>query len=153
MSHEPGAIAPAAGVAGGHIACVRRIQLITRGIPEHVRRFVFEHIHSVAQLEVLLHLRSDGRERDAAAIAREHRMPDELIAAHLADLEQRALLRSRPGPHRVYRYDPQTSELADAVAGLAEAYAAQRARVVDMIFSKPQDVLLDFADAFRLRRK
>jgi hypothetical protein len=127
--------------------------LITRGVPENVRRFVFEHIHSVAQLEVLLHLRRDRGERSAHPIGRELRLPDELVAAHLEDLEQRGLLRSRPATERLYRYDPSTGALADAVDGLATAYEVQRARVVDMIFSKPQEALMEFADAFRLRRK
>jgi hypothetical protein len=127
--------------------------LINRGIPEHVRRFVFEHIHSVAQLEILLHLRHQGTERASAAIARELRLPEELVAAHLEDLEQRALLRSRPGESRVYWFDPGSATLSDAVEGLASAFEKQRARVVDMIFSKPPEGLLDFAEAFRIRRK
>lgn len=40
-----------------------------------------------------------------------------------------------------------------AVDRLAEAYASSRARVIDLIFSKPADKLRHFSDAFKLRKE
>ena len=119
-------------------------------IAAHVRAFIAERVDSVAQLEVLLllHARPD-RGWTARDVAAELRIDPNWAERQLAELPRRALAAASG---ESYRYAPATAELADAVAGLAKAYAERRVTVINLIFSRPADTLRSFADAFRLRK-
>lgn len=122
----------------------------TNAIPAHVHRFILDHIVSVEQLEILLLLRG-RRDRDwnAEEVARELRTAALSAANRLADLERRGLL-TREGER--YRFDPAAPALEEAVEGLSHVYPERRVTVIDLIFSKPNDVIRTFADAFKLRK-
>jgi hypothetical protein len=51
-----------------------------------------------------------------------------------------------------FRFDPRTTELAQAIEELARAYADRRVTVIGLIFAKPLDKIRSFADAFRIRK-
>ena len=122
-------------------------------LPEEVRRFIFQHINSVEQLEILLLLRQQpGRAWSADAVARELRIASESAGERLEDMASaRLLLRQGVRPEE-YRYAPETMKLDDAVRGLATGYATRRVTVINLIYSKPIDRIRTFADAFRLRK-
>lgn len=123
-------------------------------ISEEVKQFIAERIDSVELLEVLLFLRAKpDREWGAEEISKELRSSTVSIAKRLADLHTRELLFLKETSPPLYRYNPRTNKLMVAVNALARAYEMSRARVIDLIFSKPADKLRHFSDAFRLRKE
>lgn len=123
-------------------------------IPEEIRKFIIERIDSVELLEVLLLLRAKpDREWSAQDVSDELRSSPVSIAKRLADLHTHELLFLKEGPPPRYRYNPRTHNLIVTVNQLARAYEISRARVIDLIFSKPTDKLRHFSDAFKLRKE
>ncbi|UJR81700.1 ArsR family transcriptional regulator [Sandaracinus amylolyticus] len=121
------------------------------GIPDDVFRFLVEHIVSVEQLEILLLLRAQaGRDWNAEEVAKELRVAAISAGNRLTDLAARGLL-SEVSPGR-FRYAPGDPAMQAAVEGLAKVYPERRVSVIEIIFSKPNDVIRTFADAFKLRR-
>lgn len=122
-------------------------------ISEEVRRFISEYIDSVELLEVLLLLRRDPkREWSADAVSREIRSNPTSVMTRLNNLHSRGLLLMSETPTPLYRYQPKTDELDLAIKGLAQAYTERQARVIDLIFSKPIDMLRHFSDAFKFKK-
>ena len=120
-------------------------------IPANVRRFLHDQIESVVQVEVLLLLYAEpARAFCGADVVAALRVEPAWAAAQLSDLCGRGIL-AEAGPGS-YRFAPRTAEVADAVAGLARAYADRRVTVIGLIYAKPSEPLRSFADAFRLRK-
>ena len=118
-------------------------------IPSDAQELIARHIHSVAQLEVLLSLRqTGGGAATAESVGREQKVGSDMAADLLADLEGRGFLeRNDTG----YVYKPRPA-LARQVDSLASAYSTYRVTVINLIFSKPSEGVQSFADAFRVRR-
>jgi hypothetical protein len=124
-------------------------------LPPEVKRFINKHLHGFSQLELLLHLHDNPSEPVTPAMAaRELRLGEEQAADLLHDLRTRGLLATgdSEGRRESYRYEPSTRELAHQVDALAEIYPTYRHRVVQLIFSKPTESVMNFAEAFRLRK-
>lgn len=121
-----------------------------RDIPEVVRRLILEFIGSVPELEAVLLLRSE-RDRNwtpEEAGARLYVSPT--MAAHvLAQLEANGFLASAEGR---YHYAPRNPDLDAAVSELASAYATNLIAVTHLIHNRPNTSVLQFAEAFRLRK-
>lgn len=125
----------------------------TSGIPKHVERFVTDYIDSVEQLEVLFLLqRTAPTQWDAEGVARELRIASESAGVRLETLRSQKLLESLGGSPPSFRYSPETVDLDRATRDLAETYSSRRVSVITLIFSKPDDAIRSFADAFRLRK-
>jgi hypothetical protein len=126
---------------------------MTDEIPADVSQFITDHLNSVAELEVLLLIRSDpGRGWTAADISKVLCTPVEMVIEQMAGLQSRGLILVVPGPEPQYQYQPRTPELDQVVASLSEIYKARRVTVITLIYSKPVDRVRTFADAFRLRK-
>lgn len=129
-------------------------------IPNEVQQFLYDHVTSAAQLEVLL-LLADSRQADwnAAEITATLRSQQELVAHALSDLQGTGLLGIATDPkHDLprYSYQPRDAGMARAVSTLADIYRERRHTVLDIIYSKPlqhrpASRLQAFSDAFRLR--
>jgi hypothetical protein len=121
-------------------------------VPPDVRRFIVEHIHSVAQLEVLLLLQRDPEVAwTAEEVGREMRYPAGWAATQLVDYCRERLVAEIPGEVSRYRYAP-SPRLAGAVEALADLYPRRRTTVTQLIFSRGEDDVRLFSDAFRIRR-
>jgi hypothetical protein len=117
------------------------------------RRFIADHIASVAQLEALLLLRTNPRQTwTSAELARELRVEPDWAAAQLADLCDRGLLELQAGEPASFSYKPRTRPLEEAVTAVAQAYLVHRIRVIELIYAKPPGGLRAFSDAFLLRK-
>jgi hypothetical protein len=125
----------------------------TGGIPKHVERFIVDYIDSVELLEVLLLLqRTAPAVWDSDTVARELRIAPESARMRLETLRSQRLLEPVDGAAPSFRYAPDSVDLDRGVRGLAETYAARRVSVITLIFSKPDDSIRSFADAFRIRK-
>jgi hypothetical protein len=122
-------------------------------IPLHVRQFLEERIHSVAQLELLLLLKKDaGRTWTAQQASQTLAVPIEVSATQLSELHVAGLLAVTAPPHPQFRYQPKSNELDELVGNLEKVYEERRVSVITLIYSKPVDKVRTFADAFRLRK-
>jgi hypothetical protein len=120
--------------------------------PAELRAFIAQHIESLAQLEALLRLRKDREQSwDAAALAREIYITEDMAAGIVADLERRGFVQRVPDPP-AYRYDPANAEFDRLLDQLATLYQQRRVAVITEIYSNPTKKVQTFADAFRLRR-
>jgi hypothetical protein len=118
---------------------------------EALKRFIADHIHSVAQLEILLLLQTNpGQAWSAADLARELRIETTGASQQLEALVRSGLARADLS-NNVYVYAPQSDELHQATVTLAQAYLTRRVTVIGLIFA-PNPSLRAFSDAFRLRK-
>jgi hypothetical protein len=123
-------------------------------LPQRVQNFLMTHIDSIEKLEVLLLLRNrTEREWTASAVALELRITEASAAARLEDLTSSRLLVDDSGTPPVYRYSPTLSEDVRSISELAAAYSERRVSVITFIFSKPQERVRGFADAFLLKKR
>ncbi|HVG59747.1 MAG TPA: hypothetical protein VNA24_14415 [Hyalangium sp.] len=112
------------------------------------------HIDSIEKLEVLLLLRNrTEREWTASEAALELRITEASAATRLVDLASSGLLVGNRAAPTGYRYSPAHSEDVRAISELATAYAERRVSVITFIFSKPQERVRGFADAFLIRKR
>ncbi len=123
-------------------------------VPAHVRRFIAEHIRSVAELELLLLLRlSPERGWIPADLGRELRVEPAWAESQVRRLTGRGLVEASDQPETTYRFRPRSPELAEAVATLAQAFLLHRVSVIELIYTGPSEGAQALADAFRLTRE
>lgn len=117
-----------------------------------LKQFISRHIHSVEQLEILLLLqRTPNRQWRAEEVSKELATSRYAAEGRLMDLAARGLISGRQHDDELlFLYEAGGSE-AETIVELARVYAERRTSVITMIFSKPQDSITSFADAFRLR--
>src|SRR3954470_22293133 len=107
------------------------------------------YIDSIEKLEVLLLLRNrTDRPWTASEVALELRITEASSAARLEDLASSGMLVSNGGTPAAYRFSPTHSDDVRAISELATAYAERRVSVITFIFSKPQERVPGFANAF-----
>jgi len=108
----------------------------------------------VLQLEILLLLQTNRAQSwSAAALARELRIEPSGAKQALAILASRGLIQRISEQSDDYHYAPRIPELDRLTTALAQAYLSRRVTIISLIFSQPPKNLLDFAEAFRLRKE
>lgn len=116
-------------------------------ITERVRHFIFDHINSVEQLEVLLLLRQHSNQPwDAKSISQELRSSPISVTSRLESLERIGLLKNEEGR---YIYQPANDNLKKVIDELNDVYKIKRQKIFELIFS-PMKKAKDFADAFKI---
>ncbi len=123
-------------------------------IPNEVREFIIDKIDSVAELEGLLLLsRNPETAWSVEALAqRLYTSPQqtEEVVSHLHSL---GFLGVKEGDTPAYNYQPLSPKLAELVDRIADAYSKYLIPVTNLIHSKPQSRVQQFADAFKLRKE
>jgi predicted ArsR family transcriptional regulator len=123
-------------------------------LPQRVQRFLMMHIDSIEKLEVLLLLRNRAeRQWTASEVALELRITEASAAVRLADLASSGLLVSNEEAPAAYRYSPAHSDDVRSISELATTYSERRVSVITFVFSKPQERVRGFAEAFLLRKR
>lgn len=123
---------------------------MSTSIPDDVRQFIFEHVDSVAQLEVLFFL----RDRDAQAftpeqISRELRTSTESVIRRIAYMQEIGLLAEDPVASGKFAYRPKSEELRTLIGRLFDCYKVRHHKVLELIFSTVKRAR-QFADAFNI---
>lgn len=120
-------------------------------ISPEVRRFVIEHIDSVAQLELLLMLHRDPRVAWTPEQAgREMRCPAPWAATQLERFRVSGWVSVSHGAdqHFCYRARGRIGRLIDELAAI---YARRKTSVTGLIYTRGSSDLSTFSDAFRIR--
>ncbi|MDQ6788232.1 MAG: hypothetical protein M3033_15615 [Acidobacteriota bacterium] len=123
-------------------------------IPDDVRQFIVEKIDSVAELEGLLLLSRHSEtvwniEALAQRLYASHRQTEDVLA-HLYSM---GFLESGESEPLSYRYKPASPKLAEMVDRVAEIYSKYLVPVTNLIHTKPERKIQQFADAFKLRKR
>jgi predicted transcriptional regulator len=122
-----------------------------KDISEDLKQFVFTHVDSVEQLEVMMLLRTD---RDkwwtAKTLSEEMRTSAASIANRLNIIYSFGLVEKDEAG--AFRYKPHNVELERTMEKLAEAYRIRKHRIFALIFS-PMKKARNFADAFLISQK
>ena len=130
---------------------VKGTALPSEEITPQLREFIAAHITSVAQLEILLLLKTNPTQSwTPELIARELRIDPKAAAEQLAGLLKDGFLVS--DAPAAYRYAPKSPALDEGVIALAQAYLVRRVTITGLIFSQPNRVIRAFSDAFRIRK-
>lgn len=121
-------------------------------IDNQIEAFISSCINSVEQFEILLLLRQH-KSLEPETINRQLRTSVTSVEKRLCDLARKNLVtKKEENGHTTYLYDPHP-KWAPIVDQLATLYVSHRVAIINLIFSKPQDALKDFSEAFRLREK
>jgi DNA-binding MarR family transcriptional regulator len=119
--------------------------------PREVTEFINQHVHSLAQLEVLLMLHRDpGRIWTAEQMTNSLYLQRKMVEDLLADLVGRGFATENNG---TFNYKPASDVAHGLIEQLAHLYQERRVTVISEIFAKSADSARAFADAFRLRGK
>jgi hypothetical protein len=119
--------------------------------PKDVKEFISQHIHSLAQLEVLLMLyREPERSWTADQVTNNLYLQRKMVEDILADLVGRGFAAEKDA---AFYYKHPGDVVHALIERLAQLYLERRVTVISEIFAKPADSARAFADAFRLRGK
>lgn len=122
--------------------------------PADVKAFIANHISSIAQLEMLLLLRSDpAKQWDVAEISKALYATPEMAAGQLASLQADGLVSVSEDPEQRYQYQVGDPDLRNVINRLAELYRDRRVSVITVLYSEPVNKVQTFADAFKLRKE
>ena len=120
-------------------------------IPDDVLELIRSSIKSTWALELLLFIRRQAaRPWTVDELTVELRSSPSLVASILVSLKKANLVREEPGG--LYRYAPGTPALDDLVRQLDEINAERPLALIREVISAPNDKLISFVDAFKLRK-
>ncbi len=120
-------------------------------LPNDVKEFISEHIHSLAQLETLLTLRRQPEKLwTVDEVTNYLYLERQMVNDLLVDIVRRGFAEQECGN---FRYRTANDIVAGLIDRLAQLYQERRVAVTTEIFAKPVDSVRAFADAFRLRGK
>jgi len=125
--------------------------LTGKDITEEIKQFLFAHVESVEQLEIMFLLRQDPEKWwSARSIADELRASASSVSNRLNFIDKLKLLEK--DNNNMVRYNPQDPEIQRVVDELSEVYKVRKHRVFEIIFS-PLKRARNFADAFVISGK
>ena len=123
-------------------------------IPEEVKRFLINHIDSVAELEILVFLR-ERRDRSWSCrpVADYIFTSEEITADLLVKLTDKGLLTADGMSPASFRYGPQNQNLARLLDQLAEAYTKYLVPITNLVHKKSRRNIESVAEAFKLKKE
>jgi hypothetical protein len=124
-----------------------RVAMTAHAIPEDVREFILQHIHSIAQLEALLLLLNNERGFSLEECASRLYISLEECKTALQPLIAARFIQTEEG-----RLRPADETITRKVKQLADVYRRQLIPVTNLIHSK-QERIQKFADAFRVKKE
>jgi hypothetical protein len=124
--------------------------MVDSSIPSDIAHFIRECIDRLETLEVLLLLQTNaGRAWSVREVSDEMRSSPLAAATALGTLLALGLIAAENG---CYLFRPIERELEQKVVRLADCYRSRRTAVIALIFSKPNDAVKSFAEAFRFKK-
>ena len=120
-------------------------------VPEDIRRFLIQHVQSIAQLEMLLLVSaSPDHGWTIKEVYRSLLSNEALVEKTLEDFTKNGLMRKLDTG--AYQFAPP-DETKALVKSLSEIYRNRPAKVVQVIYETPLSEIEEFARAFRIRKE
>lgn len=121
--------------------------------PLAVRKFVFTYIDSVEQISILLLLRDNpSRNWTVEELTSQLRSSVSGIKKRLNELYERKVLQRDTSNDRYYRYLPFDEEIREEIEQLAVFNRTHPYKVLELIYSRQEKALQEFANAFKFKR-
>jgi hypothetical protein len=124
---------------------------VANDLPPEVLDFISRHIISVEQLEILL-LLHEHKERDWTVRDINERLRSQEASINKW-LEVLISMKLVTAAENRFRFSGATPETIRQTTALADAYHERRIKVIEVIFSKPNQTLRSFVQAFELRKR
>lgn len=122
-------------------------------IPEDISRFILLAVPSVPYLEAMLLMRRETAQSwDAKRLAERTYVSEKVAQNLITVLHASGIIAPVDQDSGSYEYKPQSEELVDMIARLAEVYAKNLVGVTNLIHSKTNKKAQQFADAFIWRK-
>lgn len=122
-------------------------------LPDEIRGFIREYIHTVEALEILALLRRDATKQwTVSAIFKTILSNEESIARRLNEFSQYGFVKTDIATSS-YIYNAENQQLDHLLELTLQAYATRPVTVVEAIFRPERTSLQSFADAFRFKQK
>lgn len=122
-------------------------------LPDDLQQFIARYIDSVEKLEVVLLLAgSPDRFWTLEEVFQKIQSSQPSLTQRLRELINEGFAQ-RDDTGQKYRFQPRTAEIASCTVALATAYRERRIKVIEAIFSRTDDQIRRFSDAFRLRKE
>jgi hypothetical protein len=124
----------------------------THSISSEVQRFIFRHIETVEQLEVLsLLVENPTTAWSVQEVFRKIQSSEKSVAETLATFARTGLaVKTEDGRFRVLNNGNGNPSLASAVVA---AYRQRPVTVIECIYKKPSTSIQGFADAFKFKKE
>jgi hypothetical protein len=115
---------------------------------ETIKRFIYEHIDSVEQLDILFFLRKNfDRQCTLEEITKELRSSPSSVRSRLVSLITKGFVLAEGNSANSFRYITQKNDIESVLTELTEEYKVRRHLVLEIIFS-PLKKAKGFADSF-----
>ncbi len=127
--------------------------MTSKHLPDDIRRFILA-LPSVPYLETILVMReSSQQEWTSRDVAQRLFLNEEKIIVILKDLCNSGVCESLPAKNNTFVYHPQSEDLAQLIARVAQYYARNLIEVTHMIHNNSNSQRIQqFADAFHWRK-
>lgn len=123
-------------------------------ISKEVQRFLIEKIDSIAELEVLMFLRTHrDRSWRCDLVADQIYSSEEFTAGVLKKLTKRGILTTDKKSPKSFQYRPHNQETARMVDQVAEVYTKYLIPVTNLVHKKSRRSIEDLAQAFKLKKE
>jgi hypothetical protein len=123
---------------------------LENSIPKDIRNFLTDCIETVSQLELLFFiLENKSSSWTADLISKELRTHPSMAAKQMEILFTKGILSKEEDK---FSYGPQTTKLEENINQLYDLYHERPVAIVTYIFTKPEDKLKGFADAFKFKK-
>lgn len=120
-------------------------------IPKDIRIFLTDCIETVSQLELLfLIFENKNTHWSAEAISKELRTHPAMAAKQMEILVSKRILKLEDDLS--YSYAPESQQLQDNITELYKLYHERPVAIVTYIYTRPEDKLKGFADAFKFKK-
>lgn len=119
-----------------------------KGLPSNIINFLSEFIETVSQLELLLLIyENKSIEWTADSVSKALRTHPSMAAKQMDILFYKGILNKRLDTS--YTYGPETQMLDETIVQLYSLYHVRPVAIVTFIYTKPDEKLKGFADAFK----
>lgn len=123
---------------------------LENAIPQDIRDFLSDCIESVSQLELLFIILGNKQKKwTAPTISRELRTNPAMANKQMDLLHAKGILFKE---NEFYSYAPKSQKLDELITKLSALYNERPVAIVTYIFTKPEDKLKGFADAFKFKK-
>lgn len=121
--------------------------------PDHIRQFILQNVDSIETLEILLFLYERSEQGwTAADVSRELRGDAHSVRKRLSELSARGIISVDSQNPDMFSGGGRDERQLSLVRELSELYRTRRYSVIEIIFSRPVDVVRTFAEAFRVKK-
>lgn len=119
-------------------------------LEDDLERFIVENFKSISELELLILLfATNGRRWGPCELSMELRSNTDLVARQLKTLHERGLIEVDDG---LYFFRKTEEKIHSLIAKMSSTYPERRITIINLIYSKPDELIRGLADAFQMRK-